>query len=120
MDLQSIQLTTARTALACLDLTSLNDGDTPADIEKLCARAQGKFGHTAAVCVWPRFAALARSLLPADTSLRAALTCNVPCATPLRSCKPAHKKSMSCCRTATSPLRLRCCWPCAVLVRACG
>jgi deoxyribose-phosphate aldolase len=71
MDLQLIQLTTARTALACLDLTSLNDGDTPADIEKLCARAQGKFGHTAAVCVWPRFAALARSLLPADIAVAA-------------------------------------------------
>jgi deoxyribose-phosphate aldolase len=62
---------TARTALACLDLTSLNDGDTPADIDKLCARAQGPFGHTAAVCVWPRFAALARSLLPADIAVAA-------------------------------------------------
>jgi deoxyribose-phosphate aldolase len=67
MDLQS----TARTALACLDLTSLNDADTPVDIEKLCARAQGQFGHTAAVCVWPRFAALARSLLPADIAVAA-------------------------------------------------
>jgi deoxyribose-phosphate aldolase len=71
MDLQSNLLTTARTALACLDLTSLNDADTAADIEKLCARAQGKFGHTAAVCVWPRFAALARSLLPADIAVAA-------------------------------------------------
>jgi deoxyribose-phosphate aldolase len=64
MDLHATaQMSTARTALACLDLTSLNDGDTPADIDKLCARAQGQFGHTAAVCVWPRFAAQARSLL---------------------------------------------------------
>lgn len=62
---------TARTALACLDLTSLNDADTPADIEKLCARAQGPLGHTAAVCVWPRFAALARSLLPPDIAVAA-------------------------------------------------
>jgi deoxyribose-phosphate aldolase len=62
---------TARTALACLDLTSLNDADTAADIQKLCARAQGPFGHTAAVCVWPRFAALARSLLPADIAVAA-------------------------------------------------
>jgi deoxyribose-phosphate aldolase len=53
----------ARTALACLDLTSLNDGDTAADIERLCARADGPWGTTAAVCVWPRFAALARSRL---------------------------------------------------------
>jgi deoxyribose-phosphate aldolase len=62
---------TARLALACLDLTSLNDADTPADIEKLCARAQGPFGPTAAVCVWPRFAQLARSLLPASISVAA-------------------------------------------------
>ncbi len=62
---------TARTALACLDLTSLNDGDTPADIDKLCARAMGPHGHTAAVCVWPRFAQQARALLPASISVAA-------------------------------------------------
>jgi deoxyribose-phosphate aldolase len=62
---------TARTALACLDLTSLNDSDTEADIEQLCKRATGAHGHTAAVCVWPRFAALARSLLPADVAVAA-------------------------------------------------
>jgi deoxyribose-phosphate aldolase len=54
----------ARLALACLDLTSLNDADTEADIAKLCAHAQGPFGQVAAVCVWPRFAAFARNLLP--------------------------------------------------------
>ncbi len=62
---------TARIALACLDLTSLNDTDTPADIEKLCAKAQGPHGPTAAVCVWPRFAALARSLLPPGIAVAA-------------------------------------------------
>jgi len=55
---------TARLALACLDLTSLNDADTEADIARLCERAQGPFGPTAAVCVWPRFAAFARARLP--------------------------------------------------------
>ena len=54
----------ARLALACLDLTSLNDADTEADVVTLCARAQGRFGPVAAVCVWPRFAALARRELP--------------------------------------------------------
>ncbi len=54
----------ARIALACLDLTSLNDADTEADIEQICARAQGPHGRVAAVCVWPRFAALARRSLP--------------------------------------------------------
>jgi deoxyribose-phosphate aldolase len=62
---------TARTALACLDLTSLNDGDTPADIEALCRRATGPHGHTAAVCVWPRFAAQARALLPRAVAVAA-------------------------------------------------
>jgi len=64
-------IATARLALACLDLTSLNDADTPADIDKLCARANGPHGPTAAVCVWPRFAAQARSLLPASISVAA-------------------------------------------------
>ncbi|TNY07224.1 deoxyribose-phosphate aldolase, partial [Escherichia coli] len=45
----------ARTALACLDLTSLNDADTAADIDALCRRAQSAHGPVAAVCVWPRF-----------------------------------------------------------------
>jgi deoxyribose-phosphate aldolase len=59
MDLQQ----TARQALACLDLTSLNDGDTQADIARLCARADGPHGRVAAVCVWPRWAAFARANL---------------------------------------------------------
>ena len=67
-------VSTARLALACLDLTSLNDGDTPADIDKLCARAIGADparGATGAVCVWPRFVAQARSLLPAHIPVAA-------------------------------------------------
>ncbi len=69
-------IATARTALACLDLTSLNDADTPADIDKLCARAQGPHGTVAAVCVWPRLAAHARAQLPA--SIRVAAVANFP------------------------------------------
>lgn len=61
----------ARLALACLDLTSLNDADTEADVVKLCARANGPFGAVAAVCVWPRFAALARRELPAGIAVAA-------------------------------------------------
>jgi deoxyribose-phosphate aldolase len=57
--------TAARAALACLDLTSLNDADTEADVARLCERAQGPHGAVAAVCVWPRFAAFARARLPA-------------------------------------------------------
>ncbi len=66
----------ARLALQCLDLTSLNDADSAADIEALCKRAQTRFGPVAAVCVWPRFVAQARSLLPAD--IRVAAVANFP------------------------------------------
>jgi deoxyribose-phosphate aldolase len=66
----------ARTALRCLDLTSLNDADTPADIDRLCTRARGRHGEVAAVCVWPRLAAHARRQLPA--SIRVAAVANFP------------------------------------------
>jgi deoxyribose-phosphate aldolase len=64
-------LASARIALACLDLTSLNDGDTEADIAKLCQRAQSPFGAVAAVCVWPRLAAFARAQLPSHIAVAA-------------------------------------------------
>lgn len=66
----------ARLALQCLDLTSLDEADTPADIVALCQRAQTRFGPVAAVCVWPRFVAQARSLLP--QSIRVAAVANFP------------------------------------------
>lgn len=61
----------ARLALACLDLTSLGDKDTEADIAQLCRRAQGPCGPVAAVCVWPRFASTARALLPSGIAVAA-------------------------------------------------
>ncbi|MFO1285436.1 MAG: deoxyribose-phosphate aldolase [Rubrivivax sp.] len=69
---------TARLALACLDLTSLSDNDDEAAIEHLCERAVGAPGRgaVAAVCVWPRFASLARRRLPA--SIRVAAVANFP------------------------------------------
>jgi deoxyribose-phosphate aldolase len=66
----------AKVALRCLDLTSLNDADTEADVERLCRRAMTRFGPVAAVCVWPRFAAFARARLPA--SIRVAAVANFP------------------------------------------
>jgi deoxyribose-phosphate aldolase len=66
----------ARIALACLDLTSLGDADTETDVERLCRRAQGPFGAAAAVCVWPRWAAFARSQLP--RTIRVAAVANFP------------------------------------------
>lgn len=61
----------ARLALACLDLTSLNDGDDAAAIDALCARAVTPWGKAAAVCVWPRFVAQARAALPRDVAVAA-------------------------------------------------
>ena len=66
----------ARLALACLDLTSLNNQDTEADIAALCARAQGPCGPVAAVCVWPHLAAFARQQLP--PSIAVAAVANFP------------------------------------------
>lgn len=66
----------ARLALACLDLTSLNAHDTEADIAKLCQRANGPFGPVAAVCVWPHLAAFARAQLP--THINVAAVANFP------------------------------------------
>lgn len=61
----------ARIALACLDLTSLNDADTEADVTALAARARSPFGAPAALCVWPRLAAAARRDAPAGVAIAA-------------------------------------------------
>jgi deoxyribose-phosphate aldolase len=66
----------ARIALACLDLTSLNDGDDAAAITALCAQAAGPTGVPAALCVWPRFVAQARAQAPAG--VRVAAVANFP------------------------------------------
>lgn len=66
----------ARIALACLDLTSLNDGDIEADVVALCERASGPHGAVAAVCVWPRFARLARDRV--SRAVKVAAVANFP------------------------------------------
>jgi len=70
----------ARLALSLLDLTSLNNDDTDAVIEKLCARAVTPRGKVAAVCVWPRFVALARQRL-VGTGVKVAAVANFPMGT---------------------------------------
>ncbi|MCA0399850.1 MAG: deoxyribose-phosphate aldolase [Proteobacteria bacterium] len=69
----------ARRALALLDLTELGDRATEADIRALCTKARGDavVPAVAAVCVWPRHAALARTLL-ADSTIRIATVVNFP------------------------------------------
>jgi deoxyribose-phosphate aldolase len=61
----------AAIALACLDLTSLNDNDDAPAIDALVARARGGVGRPAALCVWPRFVAQARAALPREVSVAA-------------------------------------------------
>jgi len=68
--------TSARTLLRCLDLTSLNDGDSVESTAALCAKAQTPHGHVAAVCVWPRFVAQARAALP--PAIKVAAVANFP------------------------------------------
>lgn len=65
----------AARALPLLDLTSLNEADSDADIERLCRRA-ATYG-TAAVCIWPRFVPLAKDLLR-GSGVRLATVANFP------------------------------------------
>ena len=62
---------TARLALTCLDLTSLNGADDAQAVDALCKRAVTPHGNVAAVCVWPRFVAQARQALPASVAVAA-------------------------------------------------
>jgi deoxyribose-phosphate aldolase len=63
--------------LSLIDLTNLNDDCTEEDVVELCSRAQGEFGNTAAVCVWPRFVNLCASILR-GTSIKVATVVNFP------------------------------------------
>ena len=69
--------TVAARALACLDLTNLNDDCTAQDVVDLCARAQTPHGPTAAICIWPRFVGDAAGLL-VGTGVRIATVVNFP------------------------------------------
>jgi deoxyribose-phosphate aldolase len=73
---QRSEVDVARIALACLDLTSLNDNDCDADVIALCQRAAGAHGTPAAVCVWPQLAAVAVKHAPAG--VRVAAVANFP------------------------------------------
>jgi len=53
----------AARALACLDLTNLDDDCTAEDVRVLCHRAMTPHGPVAAVCIWPQFVTVAREAL---------------------------------------------------------
>jgi deoxyribose-phosphate aldolase len=61
--------------LPLVDLTSLDDDDTEAQVESLCARAID--AGVAAVCVWPQLVPLARAKL-AHEPVRLATVANFP------------------------------------------
>lgn len=52
---------------SCVDLTSLNETDTPASITQLCSKAYANDTHVAAICIYPQFIKLVRSLLKTMT-----------------------------------------------------
>ena len=64
--------------LSLLDLTSLNDNDTPAVIDALCRNATQSIGKVAAVCVYPPFVAQCRARLPASSGINVATVVNFP------------------------------------------
>ncbi|HEX2135636.1 MAG TPA: deoxyribose-phosphate aldolase [Microvirga sp.] len=56
-------IATAQRALRCLDLTDLSETCSEHAIDDLCARALGRHGPVAAVCIWPQFVARAHAAL---------------------------------------------------------
>jgi deoxyribose-phosphate aldolase len=67
----------AARALACLDLTNLDEACDAAATADLCARARTRHGPVAAVCIWPAFVAQARAAL-AGSGIRIATVVNFP------------------------------------------
>ncbi|UUX48273.1 deoxyribose-phosphate aldolase [Nisaea acidiphila] len=67
----------AARALSMLDLTSLGEEDCPDIVAALLQRAETPAGNVAAVCIWPRFVAQAKSALE-STGIRVATVANFP------------------------------------------
>lgn len=68
----------AALALSLLDLTNLKEDCTPQQIADLCRRAQTSNGHTAAICIWPRFVSQARAAFGAAAKIKIATVVNFP------------------------------------------
>ena len=72
-----IDAQTALRLLSCLDYTRLDPNDDSRQILAFCARAATVVGPVAAVCVLPKFVAIARSAL-ANTGIAVASVANFP------------------------------------------
>ncbi len=70
----------AQRALTLMDLTTLNDDDTDAKVIALCHQAKSPAGHTAAICIYPRFIPIARKTLreQGTPDIRIATVTNFP------------------------------------------
>ncbi len=66
----------AQQALACLDLTLLEDDCSEADVDALVRRADTPHGPVAAICIWSHFVARARKTLA--PGIRIATVVNFP------------------------------------------
>ncbi len=60
-----------------IDLTSLNENDNDNAISQLCKNTQSKLGHVAAICIYPQFITLAKSLLQ-NSAVKIATVVNFP------------------------------------------
>ncbi len=67
-------------ALQLMDLTTLNDDDSEANVFALCHQAKSPAGNTAAICIWPRFIPAARKALreQGTPEIRIATVTNFP------------------------------------------
>lgn len=70
-------VTSARRAIAMMDLTNLSADCDQSAVDQLCRRAIGPYGNTAAVCVWPRFVGHAHRCL-LGTGVHIATVVNFP------------------------------------------
>lgn len=62
-DQQAFLKHAAQRAISFMDLTTLNDDDTDQKVIDLCHKAITPAGHTAAICIYPRFIPIARKTL---------------------------------------------------------
>lgn len=67
----------AARAIACMDLTNLDEDCNEIAVRDLCDRARTPFGPVAAVCVWPAFVAQARFAL-GGSGVKVATVVNFP------------------------------------------
>ena len=75
-------VTAAGILINSLDLTSLNENDTPDTVKDLCFRAVTPYGKTAAVCIYPKFIPLVLQNLPENIRPFAIVPLGYPAETP--------------------------------------